>query len=167
MRTIIHPRPNPIVAAMYTLRDMDVDVIVEHGPAGCSFMASRPLEDADVRVVTSGMRDNDLVFGGEEPLINTLKQVEERFHPETVAVVGTCASMIIGEDMAKSIKRAGINANVFPVDCHGCMGDNTRGASPWTATDAWGTTPAGPSRPWRRGGTRGSSTPRSASARYR
>ncbi|HJH56475.1 MAG TPA: Ni-sirohydrochlorin a,c-diamide reductive cyclase catalytic subunit, partial [Euryarchaeota archaeon] len=74
MRTIIHPRPNPIVAAMYTLRDMDVDVIVEHGPAGCSFMASRPLEDADVRVVTSGMRDNDLVFGGEEPLINTLKQ---------------------------------------------------------------------------------------------
>ena len=128
MRNIIHPRPNPIVAAMYTLRDMDVDVIVEHGPAGCSFMASRPLEDADVRVVTSGMRDNDLVFGGEEPLINTLKQVEEKFHPKTVAVVGTCASMIIGEDMAKSIKRAGIDANVFPVDCHGCMGDNTRGA---------------------------------------
>lgn len=128
MRTVIHPRPNPIVAAMYTLRDMDIDVIVEHGPAGCCFMASRPLENADVRVVTSGMRDNDLVFGGEEPLINTLKQVEERFHPKTVAVVGTCASMIIGEDMAKAIKRAGIDANVFPVDCHGCMGDNTRGA---------------------------------------
>ena len=128
MRTVIHPRPNPIVAAMYTLRDMNVDVIVEHGPAGCSFMASRPLENAGVRVVTSGMRDNDLVFGGEEPLINTLKQVEERFHPSTVAVVGTCASMIIGEDMARSIRRAGIDANVFPVDCHGCMGDNTRGA---------------------------------------
>ncbi len=128
MRSMIHPRPNPIVAAMYTLRDMDVDVIVEHGPAGCSFMASRPLENADVRVVTSGMRDNDLVFGGEEPLIRTLKHVEERFHPETVAVVGTCASMIIGEDVAKSIKRAGVDANVFPVDCHGCMGDNTRGA---------------------------------------
>ena len=128
MRNVIHPRPNPIVAAMYTLRDMDIDVIVEHGPSGCCFMASRPLEDANVRVVTSGMRDNDLVFGGEEPLINTLKQVEEKFHPKTVAVVGTCASMIIGEDMAKSIKRAGIDANVFPVDCHGCMGDNTRGA---------------------------------------
>ena len=128
MRNVIHPRPNPIVAAMYTLRDMDVDVIVEHGPSGCCFMASRPLEDANVRVVTSGMRDNDLVFGGEEPLINTLRQVEEKFHPRTVAVVGTCASMIIGEDMAKSIKRAGIDANVFPVDCHGCMGDNTRGA---------------------------------------
>lgn len=128
MRTVIHPRPNPIVAAMYTLRDMDVDVIVEHGPSGCCFMASRPLEEADVRIVTSGMRDNDLIFGADEPLVNTLKQVEERFHPKTVAVVGTCASMIIGEDLGKSIRRAGIDANVFPVDCHGCMGDNTRGA---------------------------------------
>lgn len=128
MRNVIHPRPNPIVAAMYTLRDMDVDVIVEHGPAGCSFMASRPLEEAGVRVVTSGMRDNDLIFGASEPLINTLKQVEEKFHPKTVAVIGTCASMIIGEDMDKSIRRAGIDANVFSVDCHGCMGDNTRGA---------------------------------------
>ncbi len=128
MRNIIHPRPNPIIAAMYTLRDMDVDVIVVHGPAGCGFMASRMLEEADVRVVTSGMRDNDLIFGASEPLINTLKQVDERFSPDTVAVIGTCASMIIGEDISKSIRRAGISANVFPVDCHGCMGDNTRGA---------------------------------------
>ena len=128
MRTVIHPRPSPIVAAMYTLRDMEVDVIVVHGPSGCSFMASRPLENAGVRGVTTAMRDNDLIFGASEPLINTLKQVEERFHPETVAVIGTCASMIIGEDMASSIRKAGIDANVFPVDVHACMGDNTRGA---------------------------------------
>ncbi len=126
--TTIHPRPNPIVAAMYTIRDMDVDVVVIHGPAGCCFMASRPLENAGVRVVTTGMRDNDLVFGAEEKLIETLAQVEERFHPHTVAVCGTCASMIIGEDMAKAIRRAGVRANVFPIDVHGCMGDNTRGA---------------------------------------
>lgn len=127
-RTIIHPRPNPIVAAMYTLRDMDVDVVVIHGPSGCCFMASRPMESAGVRVVTSGIRDNDLVFGAEKPLIETLHQVQDKFHPKTVAVVGTCASMIIGEDMPKAIRKAGIDANVFAVDCHGCMGDNTRGA---------------------------------------
>ncbi len=125
---IIHPRPNPIVAAMYTLRDMDVDVVVIHGPAGCGFMASRMLEEADVRVVTSGMRDRDLIFGGAESLIETLKLVKETFDPKTVAVVGTCASMIIGEDMSAAIVKADIGCNVFPVDCHGCMGDNTRGA---------------------------------------
>lgn len=125
---VIHPRPNPIVAAMYTLRDMDVDVIVIHGPAGCGFMASRMLEEAGIRVVTSGIRDNDLVFGATEPLINTLRIVKEKFNPHIVAVIGTCASMIIGEDMDAAIKRADIGCIVFSVDCHGCMGDNTTGA---------------------------------------
>ncbi len=124
----IHPRPNPIVAAMYTPRDMDVDVIVVHGPAGCGFMASRMLEEAGVRVVTSGIVDSDLVFGAAEPLIRTLKAVKEKFNPKTVAVIGTCASMIIGEDMAAAIRRADIGCTVFAVDCHGCMGDNTEGA---------------------------------------
>ena len=125
---IIHPRPNPIVAAMYTLRDMNVDVIVVHGPAGCSFMASRSLEEAGVRVVTSGINDSDLVFGAAEPLIETLKLVKEKFDPKTVAVIGTCASMIIGEDMEAAIRRADIGCTVFSVDCHGCMRNNTSGA---------------------------------------
>jgi len=125
---IIHPRPNPIVAAMYTLRDMNVDVIVVHGPAGCCFMASRSLEEAGVRVVTSGITDNELVFGAAEPLIETLKMVKEKFNPKTVAVIGTCASMIIGEDLEAAIRRANLGCTVFSVDCHGCMKDNTSGA---------------------------------------
>ena len=125
---VMHPRPNPIVAAMYTLRDMDVDVIVVHGPAGCGFMASRPLEEAGVRVVTTAMRDDDLIFGASEALVATLRSLDERFRPGTVAVVGTCASMIIGEDMEAAIARADLGCRVFAVDCHGCMGANTEGA---------------------------------------
>ena len=125
----IHPRPNPIVAAMYTLRDLDVDVIIVHGPAGCGFMASRMLEEAGIRVVTSALVENDLVFGGSEKLIRTIKESYDRFHPKTIAVIGTCASMIIGEDMKASIRKAGVDSLVFPVDCHGCMGDNTAGAT--------------------------------------
>lgn len=125
---IVHPRPNPIVAAMYTLRDMDIDVIVVHGPSGCGFMASRSLEQAGVRVVTSAMSETDLIFGGSEKLVETLKEIDRLFHPRSVAVVGTCASMIIGEDMSSSIKRAGLDAKVFAVESHGCMEDNTAGA---------------------------------------
>ncbi len=130
MTVIYHPRPNPIVAAMYTLRDMDVDVVVTHGPAGCSFMASRPLENAGVRIVTSALKDNDLIFGGAEPLIRTLKEAKKNFSPRTMAVVGTCASTIIGDDIAAAIRRAdlGPDCNCFAVDCSGCMADNTQGA---------------------------------------
>ena len=113
---------------MYTLRDMDVDVIVVHGPSGCGFMASRSLEQAGVRVVTSAMSETDLIFGGSDRLVETLRTSYEMFRPRSVAVVGTCASMIIGEDMEASIKRAGLDCNVFPVESHGCMGDNTQGA---------------------------------------
>lgn len=125
---VIHPRPNPIVAALYTLRDMDIDVVLVHGPAGCSFMASRMLEEAGVRVITSGMMDDDLIFGGAEKLIDAIRTADERFAPKTIAVVGTCASMIIGEDMEAAVRRAGVKAKTFTVDCHGCMGDNTSGA---------------------------------------
>ena len=39
----MHPRPSPIVAALYTLRDLDADVIIVHGPSGCCFRAARLL----------------------------------------------------------------------------------------------------------------------------
>ncbi len=113
---------------MYTLRDMDVDVIVVHGPSGCGFMASRSLEQAGVRVVTSAMSETDLIFGGSDQLVDTLRTSYDMFRPRSIAVVGTCASMIIGEDVASSIKRAELDCIVFPVESHGCMGDNTQGA---------------------------------------
>lgn len=124
----IHPRPNPIIAALYMLRDIDVDVVVIHGPSGCGFMASRMIEEAGVRVVSSAMDDNDLIFGASGKLEDTLREAERRFSPKTIAVIGTCSSMIIGEDMKASIKRSGVGCKVISVDCHGCMGNNTAGA---------------------------------------
>ena len=129
MSDVFHPRPNPIVAAMYTARDMNIDVIVMHGPAGCSFMASRPLENAGVRVVTSSMKDNDLIFGGAPSLEKALKESKERFDPKTMAVIGTCASTIIGDDIKAVIGRVDLGStNCFAIDCHGCMDNNTEGA---------------------------------------
>lgn len=125
---MLHPRPNPIIAAMYTLRDLDADIIVMHGPAGCGFMAARRLEEAGVRVMTTGMHENDLIFGAEEKLIRILKNVDGRFNPHLIGVVGTCASMIIGENLDGAVKKAGLSAVVLPVDVHGCSGPNTSGA---------------------------------------
>jgi putative methanogenesis marker 13 metalloprotein len=124
----IHPRPNPIIAALYTLRDIDIDVVVIHGPSGCGFMASRMIEDAGIRVVTTAMDDNDLIFGASGKLEAALRDAERRFSPKAIAVIGTCSSMIIGEDTKASIRRSGVNCKVIAVDCHGCMGDNTAGA---------------------------------------
>ena len=51
----MHPRPSSIVAALYTARDLNVDVAILHGPSGCSFKHARLLEeDGMLRDLTTG-----------------------------------------------------------------------------------------------------------------
>lgn len=126
----MHPRPSPIAASLYTLRDLNADVIILHGPHGCCFRTGRLLENDGVRVVTTAMSENDFIFGASNKLEETLHEVESLFHPSLVGVVGTCASMIIGEDLKEAVQRANINATVLAVESHGGFGegDNTEGA---------------------------------------
>ncbi len=126
----MHPRPSPIAASLYTLRDMNTDVIILHGPHGCCFRTGRLLENDGVRVVTTAMSENDFIFGASEKLEETLTKVDEMFSPKLVGVVGTCVSMIIGEDMKEAVKNANIKAKVITVESHGGLGegDNTEGA---------------------------------------
>lgn len=125
---VIHPRPSPIAAAMYTLRDLDVDVIVIHGPSGCCFRPARLLERDGVRVVTSALMEDDFVFGSESKLSKVLKRVDEIFKPRLIGLVGSCASMIIGEDLRKAAKEAGVLEKTICCDVHSGSGDNTVGA---------------------------------------
>ena len=52
------------------------------------------------------------------------------FNPKLMGVVGTCASMIIGEDLKEAIANADLPCTVIPVESHGGSGegDNTVGA---------------------------------------
>lgn len=126
----MHPRPSPIAASLYTLRDMNVDVIILHGPHGCCFRTGRLLENDGVRVLTTAMSENDFIFGASDKLEETLKKADEMFSPKLIGVVGTCVSMIIGEDMKEAVKKADLAATVLTVESHGGLGegDNTEGA---------------------------------------
>ncbi|AFC98838.1 putative methanogenesis marker 13 metalloprotein [Methanocella conradii HZ254] len=125
---IIQPRPSSIVAALYTLRDLDTDVAILHGPPGCCFKHSRLLEEDGMRVVTTAMCDSDYVFGGHDLLVDVLKKVMSRFHPGRVGIVGTCASMIIGENFHRAVEEVGPGVPVIEVEIHAGYSDNTHGA---------------------------------------
>ena len=126
----MHPRPSPIAASLYTLRDMNVDVIVMHGPNGCCFRTARLLESDGVRVLTTAMAENDFILGASQKLEETLIKAYDMFEPNLMGVVGTCASMIIGEDLKEAIANADLPCTVIPVESHGGSGegDNTVGA---------------------------------------
>jgi Ni-sirohydrochlorin a,c-diamide reductive cyclase subunit CfbD len=126
----MHPRPSPIAASLYTLRDLNADVVIMHGPHGCCFRTGRLLESDGVRVLTTAMAENDFIFGASDKLEKTLKKANEMFNPNLVGIVGTCASMIIGEDLKEAIDKVETDAIVLPVESHGGFGegDNTEGA---------------------------------------
>ncbi|OKY78438.1 MAG: Nitrogenase molybdenum-iron protein alpha/beta chain NifD [Candidatus Methanohalarchaeum thermophilum] len=126
-KQIIHPRPSSIVAAMYTLRDLEVDVIILHGPPGCSFKHSRLMEEEGVKVLTSSMGENDFVFGAEEKLVDTINTAIKEFKPNKIGVVGTCASMIIGEDLSTAIEKSRADIPILEVEVHSGIKDNTEG----------------------------------------
>lgn len=129
---IFHPRPSPIAAAMYQLRDLGVDAIILHGPSGCCFRTARLLELDGVRVFTSNIDENAIVFGASENLKKALDYAIEYLKKELkkerpmIGIVGTCASMIIGEDLWEFVDDD--RAIIIPVEVHSGSGDNTIGA---------------------------------------
>lgn len=125
--TILHPRPNAIAAALFTLRDLEVDVAVLHGPPGCNYKLARMLEEEGLHVVTTAMDESDYIFGAGERLTTVLKRVLEEFHPGSMGVVGTCASMIIGEDMKSAVEELKVDIPVLVVDIHAGYHDNITG----------------------------------------
>ncbi len=125
--SIIHPRPSSIVAALYTLRDLNVDVAILHGPPGCSFKHARLLEEDGIHVVTTALDENGFVFGGRRELSSVLQKVNEMFHPKLIGVVGTCASMIIGEELHEPVMDADLEVPVIEVEVHAGYANNTKG----------------------------------------
>ena len=81
-------------------------------------------------MVTTGMSENDFILGAGEKLVETLTEAYEEFKPELMGIAGTCASMIIGEDLKDAIETADLPCTVIPVESHGGSGegDNTVGA---------------------------------------
>lgn len=123
----MHPRPSSIVAALYTARDLTVDVAILHGPSGCSFKHARLLEEDGMRVLTTSLADNEFIFGGQKPLEDVLRYAEDHFKPRRMAVIGTCVSMIIGEDLPSAVDGAGIITPTIAVDIHAGYLENIAG----------------------------------------
>ncbi|MCS7139506.1 MAG: Ni-sirohydrochlorin a,c-diamide reductive cyclase catalytic subunit [Candidatus Nezhaarchaeota archaeon] len=124
----IHPRPNPIAAALYTLRDLGCDVIVLHGPSGCNFRALRLLERDGIKVFTTSLNDMDVVMGGKNKLIEVLEVVCELFNPKLLGVIGSCCTSIIGEDIESEVREANLPVKIVAANVSACIGDNVEGA---------------------------------------
>ncbi len=127
VRYPLHPRPNPIAAALFTIRDLDADAAVLHGPSGCNFRALRLLEMDGMKVFTTSLSDYDVIMGSSSKLLQVLKIFEERFTFQLVGVVGTCCSSIIGEDVEQITETSDYTFKVLAVNVPAYQSGNVSG----------------------------------------
>lgn len=49
------------------------------------------------RVFSTRLGEDEVIFGGEEPLRKAIREVDRRFHPSLITVISSCVSSIIGD----------------------------------------------------------------------
>lgn len=107
-------------------------VVLIHGPRGCAYHIRYLL---GVRgpfagvILTTQMDEKDVIFGASEKLENAILQVDREYSPELMAVLTSCASSIIGEDVDSVIRsiRDDVKAKVIFVPAGGFEGDHIDG----------------------------------------
>ena len=109
--------PGKISGALRVVNSIEDAVPLIHGPIGCTFQRKinpfRPYLPFYETPCTN-MNDVDVVFGGEDKLREGIKETYEKYHPNLVVVISTCASDLIGDDFKSVIEETKAKGEV---DC--------------------------------------------------
>lgn len=103
-----------------------------HGPIGCyyhikyllSLRSGRP-----IRILSTEMDQDDVVFGGEEKLLQKICEADEKYSPQLIAVLTSCASSIIGENLDLVIDEVKneVNVDLISINSGGFEGSQIEG----------------------------------------
>ncbi|MBP1736868.1 MAG: Nitrogenase [Oscillospiraceae bacterium] len=108
-------------------------VIILHGPIGCGAnltgvssavaagRAKRGPAKEPVIWLSSNMRQNDVIGGGESGLRETIRYADREFRPEIIFVISTCAPNIIGDDVEDVVESMHdeVTADLTAIHCPG------------------------------------------------
>ncbi|NYB27227.1 MAG: nitrogenase component 1 [Methanobacteriaceae archaeon] len=103
-----------------------------HGPIGCYYHIKYLLSlrsSRTIRILSTEMDQNDVVFGGEDKLLQKIYEADEKYSPQLIAVLSSCASSIIGENINKVIDDVenNVNAELITISSGGFEGSQIEG----------------------------------------
>ncbi|TGE32523.1 nitrogenase iron-molybdenum cofactor biosynthesis protein NifE [Desulfosporosinus sp. Sb-LF] len=81
------------------------------------------------RGLTTDIMENDVIYGGEKKLKESILEIALRHNPKAIFVYATCVSSLIGDDVDKICKEAEVELTipVIAVNCPGFLGDKNIG----------------------------------------
>ncbi len=116
---------NPITDAVHLV----------HGPIGCASytwdIRGSLSSGADLfrYSFSTDLREEDIIFGGEQKLMRCIDELAERYHPPVMLVYSTCIVGVIGDDLEAVCQKASLHhgIKVIPVQSSGFSGNKSDG----------------------------------------
>ncbi|NLE04146.1 MAG: hypothetical protein GX638_04995, partial [Crenarchaeota archaeon] len=104
-----------LAGAISVIRQIKDTVSVVHSPSGCSYIHfwSHMIGDLQSRqhdltlpnIICTNMQETDVIYGGSENLKETIINVHRKFPLNTIFLVTSCPSGIIGEDISSIVEQ--------------------------------------------------------------
>lgn len=107
-------------------------IALVHSPRGCVYNLRYLLGVRGAktnRILTTEMDEKDVIFGGEVRLKKAIKVVDDKYKPNLITILTSCASSIIGEDIELVVREVQkeVNAKLLPIHSGGFEGDQIDG----------------------------------------
>lgn len=108
-------------------------VLIQHSPAGCSArnpvfnlsfregLKRRGKKQKNINITSTNLRENDMIFGGEDKLRTAVHEVYSRYEPKAIFLSMSCSTAIIGEDISSVATEMEneLGIPVVPLHCEG------------------------------------------------
>jgi len=78
---------------------------------------------------TTDLNENDVIFGGEKKLYQSILEIQNRYQPAAIFVYSTCVTALIGDDIDAVCKKTTekIGIPVIPINAPGFIGSKNLG----------------------------------------
>lgn len=105
---------------------LDRCVVLVHGPRWCSSIAAAEMAGIEKKYekqfYCSEVKQQNLVFGAADELIDALHEIENEQHPSLIALLTSCSMSLIGDDLEGICRSADISCPVLTLDSGGLRG---------------------------------------------
>lgn len=113
-----------LFGAIKTILGIKNAIPIVHGPVGCAYHMRYLLTlrgGSKVKICSTQLSQEDVVFGAEKKLKDTIVKVDKYYKPDLIAVLTSCSTSIIGEDVFRVVKeiKNEINAEIIAVSAGG------------------------------------------------
>lgn len=108
----------PAFGVAYAAQGIQKCIVYSHGSSGCARIMKNSFFTVfgeHIKIATDHLKEYDAIYGGEEKFLQGIKNIFQYYNPDLLAIVTTCMTETIGDNMEDFLKNAEIPAGKYVV----------------------------------------------------